>query len=441
MEAATPLRKASVRVVADRVAIENLVVADEATVRLVRGREEAGEDPADAVAGALEIGARVLDREQTGANAEFVRNEFEKASREVEQAFAERAGAVAEGLADQLEEVFGDEGGRLTKAFERYFSDDSSGAVQNRVKQLVAEMLAQARVDLLKQFTAADGQNPLADFKEGAVSAIRQAAEQQERNLQVMHAKLAEVEKELQGLRDERAKQEELTAEREKGTGKGRTYEEQVVDAVDAIARLQGDDCDALGDAKGTIDKKGDAVVEIGAAAGPGQGRIVFEAKDRALGKREALKELDGALENRSADFAVMVVPTAEELPAKTGQLREYGGNKLFVVFDPEDGSPLALEVAYQLAVARVRLARGDRDGGIDAVAVEEAAERAISALDEVRRIKQQLTGATTSIEKAREFVDLMAGNVRTEVEEIRRLAACGADAIAELPGLSAPSD
>src|SRR5256885_999998 len=62
MEAATPLRNPSVRIVGDRVAVDGLVVADECVVRLVRE----GDDPVRVVEDAIEIGARVLDREQTG---------------------------------------------------------------------------------------------------------------------------------------------------------------------------------------------------------------------------------------------------------------------------------------------------------------------------------------------------------------------------------------
>ena len=76
MEAATPLRQPHVRTIGDRLVVDGLVVEDETAVRLVREREEAGGDPVRIVADAVEIGARVLDREQAGANAEFVKTEF-----------------------------------------------------------------------------------------------------------------------------------------------------------------------------------------------------------------------------------------------------------------------------------------------------------------------------------------------------------------------------
>src|SRR4051794_17069136 len=78
MEAATPIRKPHVRTLGDRVVADGLVVADDCAVRLVREREERGEDAAALLVDAVEIGARVLDREQAGANAEFVRQELDR---------------------------------------------------------------------------------------------------------------------------------------------------------------------------------------------------------------------------------------------------------------------------------------------------------------------------------------------------------------------------
>src|SRR3979411_1518653 len=107
MEAATPPRPPPVRPVgADRVAVDGLLVDDDTAVRLVREREDAGEDAVALLLDALAIGARVLDREQTGANADFVKSEFEKAARELQSDFGERARAVTDGLAKEFERRF-----------------------------------------------------------------------------------------------------------------------------------------------------------------------------------------------------------------------------------------------------------------------------------------------------------------------------------------------
>ena len=75
------------------------------------------------------------------------------------------------------------------------------------------------------------------------------------------------------------------------------------------------------------------------------------------------------------------------------------------MVFDPEDGSRLALEVAYSLARARVLMAKGGVDG-LDAPALRAEVERALGAMDEVRRIKLHLTNAAGGIEQARAVLD-----------------------------------
>src|SRR5919198_11399 len=323
MEAATHLRPASVRVLpGDRVAVAGLVVD------------------------AIEIGARVLDREQTGANAEAVKAEMERATRELHERFEESARAANETLGDRQDE-----------------------------------------------------------------------------HLRALRDRLAGLEVQLQRLRDERDKQEELAAEHERGTAKGREYEELVFEALDALAGGQGDDCDAVGDVKGATRKTGDVVVGIEGCRGPARGRIVFEAKNSKLTKPEAMRELDRGRQERDADYAVLVVPSEDKLPARTQQLREYNGDKLMVVFDPEEASARELELAYRLARARVLMARGE-SGTLDVAAVGEVVERALGAMDEVRSIKQKLTGATTSIDSARELLDAMADTVRSHLNQLDGLLA-----------------
>lgn len=423
MEAATPLRQPHVRLIGDRVAVDGLLVDDETAVRLVRERQEAGDDGVDLLLGAVEIGARVLDREQTGANVELAKVELDRAARELESTFEARARLLSEQLSGQLDDVFGSESGHLTKALEHHFSDASSDAVQHRVKSLVTEVMTQAREDLLRQFSSADGHNPLADFKQGTLAVLRQASETQDKHLTGLHEKLAGLELEVSKLQSEREKQLELADERDRGTAKGRPYEEAVFEALDTIAAVQGDDCDAVGDTKGATRKTGDIVVGLEACRGPARGRVVFEAKNSRLSKPEAMRELDRSRSERDADYAVLVVSGEDKLPAKTQVLREYNGDKLIVVYDPDDGATLALELAYRLARARVLMARGG-DDGIDLAAVGETVERALGAMEEVRSIRQKLTGATTSIAAADALLGAMADTVRAHLARIDELLA-----------------
>src|SRR4051794_4436589 len=424
MEAATPLRHPRVHVLMGRVIIDNVVVDDPATAAFVDRRIAAGEDPREVVVSAVEVGARVLEREQAAVDAEFVRNEFEKVSREVESAFVDRARVVAEFFGTKVDEVFGAEDGRLARELQRLFGAESSVAVQHQLREIMREASAGMRQDLLRQFSSADGSNPLADFKAAHLRASREAAVRQESQLEAMRAEMVELKLQLAGLRAEREKLAAVDAEAARGTAKGRPYEEAVFEAVEAIAAGMGDDCDAVGDVRGGGGRKGDVVVDIDGCAGAARGRIVFEAKNSRRSRKEALEELDAAMAQRAADYGVWVVPAEAELPARAVALREVSGDKLFVVYAPAE-SRLALEVAYSLARARVLMAKGGAEG-LDAPALRAEVERALGAMDEVRRIKLHLTNAAGGIEQARVVLDGMAERVRGHLAAIDALVDAG---------------
>src|SRR3954447_21392656 len=317
MEAATPLRQPRVHVLMGRVIVENVVVDDPATATFVDRRMTAGEDPVSVVCDAIEVGARVLEREQAAVDAEFVRSEFEKVSREVETAFVDRARGVAEFFGTKVDEVFGPENGQLARELQKLFGEGSSAAVQHQLREVMREASARMREDLLRQFSSADGSNPLADFKAAHLRAARDAAVRQEQQLEAMREQMVALKLELAGLRSEREKLAAVDAEAARGTAKGRPYEEAVAEAVEAIALGMGDDCDAVGDFRGGGSRKGDVVVDIDGCSGSTRGRIVFEAKNSRRSRKEALEELNAAMAQRAADYGVWVVPSEAELPAR----------------------------------------------------------------------------------------------------------------------------
>jgi hypothetical protein len=427
MEAATPLRMPHVRTVGNAVALDGVMVEDENVVRLVREREDAGHDPVGPILDALEIGVRILDREQTGANVEAVKGEMEKAARDLNEQFAARAREATEALEAQLDTVFSPEAGHLSRALERHFSDGSSEAVQHRVKALVSEVLSKSREDLQRQFSAEDERNPLGDFKRMTAAIIKQEGERQHATQTALLEKMNALELEVQRLHGEQELESGVAAERERGTAKGRAYEELVYEAIDAIASAQGDTAEPVGDFKEATGKTGDVVVGIDGCAGSPRGRIVFEAKNAKLTRPKALAELDEALAGRNGDFAVLVVPGEEKVPARMAPLREVNGDKLIVTYDPDDGSRLSLEVGYALARARVLMARGG-DDELDAGALRDAIERALTAMEDVRRIKLNLTGATKNIDDARDVLDAMTARVRELLDDMNAALAAAAE-------------
>src|SRR4051794_17027049 len=203
MEAATPLRHPRVLPLVGRLLIEHVVVDDPVAADLVRERTDAGEDPVRVICDAVEIGARVLSREQAEMNADFVRNEFEKVSREVETAFSDKARVVAEFFGAKVDEVFAPENGHLQKELERHFGEGSSSAVQHQLRQVMTEVAARMREDMLRQFSSADASNPLADFKAAHLRVTRDATERQAAELARMREEMVTLKLQYEGLRAE----------------------------------------------------------------------------------------------------------------------------------------------------------------------------------------------------------------------------------------------
>src|SRR4051812_12437972 len=98
MEAATLLPFAQVSVRHGRLTIDALVLDDEVAVRLASESRDAARFVIDAIG----VGARVLDREETTAQTDVVRAEFEALKAD----FTERSRAVAERLDQKVEQVF-----------------------------------------------------------------------------------------------------------------------------------------------------------------------------------------------------------------------------------------------------------------------------------------------------------------------------------------------
>jgi hypothetical protein len=431
MEAAQTLQFPGQRVElrGDAVAIDNLVVEDRTLVELVERRREREIGALETVTGALEIGARVLDREATGAEVDAIRHELERVSREAEHSFAERARTIGESLEKQFERFLGEEGGAMSKVLDahtdelaelvaKHFGGDRSTAVQHQVRELVVKSLGESRQDLLRQFSVEDGHNPLADFKAAVVREVKRSGESHDKLIE----KLAQLEGEVKRLRDAREAEAELAAERDRGTSKGRAFEQQAFELVEELAAARGDVAHHVGDERsGSGSKKGDIVIEVEAAGGPAKARIAIEAKDERLSKNRAWETLNAALAERDAGFAILVVASDQKVPSGREPLHEYEGNKMIVTLDRETLDIRALELAYRYARCRC-LMSAERDLALDAAGVRDAAEEALSALREAQRIRSSLTGATNSVKAAHETLDAMVARVRASLERVESL-------------------
>jgi hypothetical protein len=396
----------TVRVIDDRLVIETLVVNDERAARVVRERAEAGQQPARTVTDAIEIGARMLDREAVAPEVDYVRAEFER-----------QAGALRERLTKALEQGDQQLAQRISRAF-----DGDEGSVPREFQETLRRALEEQRSALLRQFSVEDGANPLSDFKGGVERALRELGARHQADSEANRKRIEQLTREIVELKEQGEADRRVAEAEEAGTRKGRTFEERVDQALERIAVARGDASSHTGGegAEGG-GRKGDTLIELGRADGPAAGKIVFEAKDKRLSKNDAWRELNEAMAARAASFGVLVVAGEDRVPAGRETLTEYEGNKLIVAVDREEPEGLPLEVAYRLAAARVAMAR-DRDLTVDGAAVRDATHEAISCLKQAQAIRATLTGIKTGSDKARATLDEMVEAVRARLERVESL-------------------
>lgn len=389
----------SVRALDDRLVIEALTINDGRVARVVRQRTEAGQPAVDTVATAIEIGARVLDREEVAAEVDYVKREFERlAAAHREQLEAKNHEAV-ERIEAEIRRAFGSEEGegRLSEAFQAHTRamDDAMERTfgEEGVPREIRDLIEQSNQAFLGRLSADDELNPLRPLLTSVNTALRERRESQDTRDEKLEKKLDDLlSKASEAIGLQRAEDAVAEAE-EAGTRKGRTFEDRVHDVIDEIATARGDVAHHVGDVAGeTRGKKGDTVVEIGAAGGPALAKIAFDPKDSQLTRPKAWEVLNGALDDRGAGYAVLVVASEDNVPAKTQSLVEYEGNKLIIAVDPEEPERLVLETAYCLARARA-LAAGDDELALDAVAMREAVDEARRALESVGTARRALTG------------------------------------------------
>jgi hypothetical protein len=428
----------AVRAIGDRLVIESLSINDERSARVVRQRSASGQKPADTVAKAIEIGARVLDREEVAAEVDYVKREFERLATQHREQLEAKNTEAAERIESEIRRAFGSEeieGGlsaalashssELSEQLAALFDEGRDTAVHAKIKQAL-EQRDQAFLDRL---SAEDELNPLRPLLATVRSWAKERREDQDARDQKLEQKLDEVLQEAARLAGIQRGSEELESAIEAGTQKGFVFEDGVHDEIERIASARGDAAHHVGAVSNEAgSKKGDTLVEIGGASGPPTARVIFEAKDKKLSRNDAWQELDAELEGRDASFAVLVVSGDSKVPARTQELHEYQGNKMVAVFDKEALDPRGLELVYRYACARALMA-AESQLDIDASGVGALVERAAAAMKRGKGVRDNLTKAQQGIDGARDGFDSIVQDVDECLGQVEALISPSVDA------------
>jgi hypothetical protein len=404
-----PADDGAVRALDDRLVIQNLTITDERAARVVRDRAKAGRPAAETVTKAVEIGARVLDTEETAANVDYVRAEFER-----------HAGA----LRRDLTKVFESSDENMAERIAASFDAGREGSVPQEIEDRVKGALVEQREALLKLFSAQEGSNPLFDFKDAMVRVYKELGTRQQAEGEENRKVISDLRREIVELKERDSADRRVADEAERGTAKGRTFEELVYAQIDRIAEGRGDAAHHVGDASSESGaKKGDVVVEIDGAAGACSGRLVIEVKNKKLSKNDAWAELNAAMAERDATFALLVVAGEDKVPSGLQEVTEYQGNKMIVALDRDQPDPAGVALAYRYARARaVMSTQGDLV--LDASRVRDTAEQAAAALKRANAIRKALTGVRKGEETARDQLEQMIAEVERCLTSIEAIVA-----------------
>ncbi|MCK4702102.1 hypothetical protein KAT55_01970 [Candidatus Bathyarchaeota archaeon] len=209
--------------------------------------------------------------------------------------------------------------------------------------------------------------------------------------------------------------------EREKGTAKGLDLESYVYECLDSIARSYDDAVMHVGREKGPLGDIGDVLIRINPRdTGNVDRNIVVEVKNRKptmSGKNSFFKELDGAKENRGAQYAIGAVHDSK-IPDSCGCFRIYPGNNIVCSVNMDE-DPLALEIAYKVARTELVCSALREEVSFDTSRLKAKINEVEGQLETLRAVKSGLKGATDKIGGAKEDLKKIETSIRETLDEI----------------------
>jgi hypothetical protein len=405
----------SVRVAADTVVVDHLVISDAALAGWLQERDE--DDQIAIAERALRIGLLALQDAGLTVNVDVVRGEFEKLLQRTEQA-NERA---ATALEHTLRANFADGDGRLPRTLERFLGD--RGALRGMVEELFDESKRDSAIGRIGRM--------LERYFDGDASKLAQLLDPTRMN-SPMHQFRREMTEGFRAIEERLIGIEAAAAaratERARSAAKGGDFEDLLEGLLADIARGSGDLLDRTGNDTGNTmkSKKGDFVVTVDPGLTRGADlRVVVEAKDRKVSGREMREELREAKTNRGACVA-LVVFTPAHAPTGIAPFDVRAGD-VYCVLDPAapDGATLeaAVRLARLLAVASLRESEAD----VDANAVAAALTGIREQLEVIKTLKAQLTSISGAAGTVSNGLDRLRDGIIAQVvaaeSEIRAAA------------------
>jgi hypothetical protein len=396
-----------VRIEGDNIAVTGLSLRDAELAAYVGEHPEV--DRPAVVERGLKVGLIALRNAGVTLNVDFVAREFERLMHRTDQSH-DRAAAA---LDVALRETFAAKNGTLPLTLERFLGD------QGTLRRLIDDLFDEERRD------SAIGRmrTLLGGYFDGDGAVISRMLDPRRKDsplhgfrteMQVLLKDVSDRLVRLEAARDARAE------ERDKGTAKGRDFEDEVEARLDALLRGTGDLVEPTGTAVGNSvrGRKGDFLITLDPSWTRGLPvRVAVEAKSGRVGLAKLCRDLDETRRNRGAVVAVAVY-RAGNAPAGCAPFTLHGEH-VICEFDPEDPDDTALTAAVRvgrvLALAAVR----DRVNVVDATAVRRDLEGIRAQLNTIAGMKTKLTSISTATGDVRNGLDALRQGVIDRVVSI----------------------
>ena len=362
---------------------------------------------------ALKVGAIALRDIVVTEKIDYIKKEFQRLCVELDEIFQLKLGK--EGMKGELDKIFG-KNGRLECRLEDLFGDNGRLARDILDMNNKNSPIGRLRETIESYFVGKDSEmysmlDP--NNKDSPMSRMRQDI-------------MSELDKIKSTIEEHLAKKEII----EKTTKKGFMFEDTLEDFLLFILRPFNDLVERVGKKKGKLGNlKGDFVITISDPTIKGHPpKIVIEAKAGEkirLTKKGLLGELDDAIKNREAKFAIAVT---ESLTSKSiGCYREIEQDKIICAFE-DNGLPL--EVAYKVARTRLLLSTyKEFEKEIDVARINGVIDKISNNLNATQGIKAKLTGIGRTSEAITADIKSLETNIRDSLIELQAILRGGASA------------
>lgn len=383
----------------DRITINEFEITDSTLVKYFQ-QFDSGSERQDALERILKIGVMTMNLAETSQQEEFVERKFTEMQREFQDEITR--------IEDEVEERFGDDGD-IPQIFENHLGDD--GHLRQHIEEAFGE-----NGPFKKRLDEELGENG---------ERIQQALDPDREGTPTYRLKQS-LQSQIDRLRDKIEEQE--TAEeveeeiRAKTTLKGEDFEDTVGNILSDLVYGTSNELEYTGDTVGKIgDRKvGDFVVTLDKT---GQ-RIVAEAKsDSGYSQRDIKEELTDAVENRDADYGIIVFECESYIPNKVGYFHEFDSERLSVALsegEDDDVEPGFLRIGFNWAATRAVQGYADAGTAFDPEVVQEGVGEVKDSIDRFSTIRKKTTSIRGTASEIDEELEDIEGEVKSELANIR---------------------